>query len=137
MSEVKPVHEMLGCFANVWIRQKHFERAGVIIPGHKHNYDHLSILASGKVEINADGVITEHEGAKFLVIRKDVVHTVKALSDDVIWYCVFANRDIYGDVFDKELNDPLEEMSPNISAGKQRTNPHAISIPVDINISEI
>lgn len=123
-------HEMLGCFANVWIRQKHFKKRGMVIAGHKHNYDHLSILASGTVLVDADGVQTEHTGPKFLVIRKDVVHTIQALSDNVVWYCVFAHRDIEGNVFDPEINDPLQAMPVDQSTGIAKTNPLDISIPV-------
>ena len=38
-------HNLMGCYANVWVRQKIFTKVGEEIGGHKHKYDHLSILA--------------------------------------------------------------------------------------------
>lgn len=100
-------HDVFGCYANIWIRQKVFSKAGDISKGHKHMYDHVSLLAQGKVEVTVDGVVREFEGPRFLVIRKDRVHSIKALSDDVAWFCLFANRDVTGEVYDPEFSDPM------------------------------
>ena len=99
-------HELFGCYGNVWIRQKKFLKVGEKIRGHKHNYDHVSLLASGKVRVEVDDNVREFEGPTFLVISKDKMHTVTALTDDVLWYCIFANRDVNGEVFDPEASDP-------------------------------
>ena len=106
-------HDLLGCYANVWIRQKHFQVVGEEIGGHTHKYDHVSLLAKGKVRIRVeqeDGTdkIKEFEAPTFLVIKADRVHNVTALTDDVLWYCVFANRDINGEVYDAEKNCPVD-----------------------------
>lgn len=45
------------------------------------------------------------------LILKDKIHNVTALTDDVVWYCVFAHRDINGDVYDAELNVPYDKQS--------------------------
>ena len=44
-----------------------------------------------------------------IVIRKEKEHKIIALEDEVIYYCVFALRDIDGDVTDvfDEENSPL------------------------------
>ena len=34
----------------------------------------------------------------FIIIDKDKKHKVTALEDDTIWYCVFALRDVDGDI---------------------------------------
>lgn len=59
---------------------------------HKHNYDHLSILAKGHVIVIADGVSTEYVAPACINIKKDVTHEIHAL-DDVIWYCIHATSE--------------------------------------------
>lgn len=107
-------NQMVGVYANIWIRQKVFTEIGEVIGGHKHNYDHVSLLATGSVEVEVDGAVSRFDAPTFLVIRKDKVHNVKSLTEKVIWYCVFASRDINGEVYDPELSDPLDPMSATI-----------------------
>ena len=97
-------HNLLGCYANVWVRQKIFTKVGEEIGGHKHKYDHLSILAKGEVQLRVGEEIKVFKAPTFIVIPKDRVHNVTALTDDVLWYCVFAHRDITGEVFDPDIN---------------------------------
>ena len=97
-------HNLLGCYANVWVRQKIFTKVGEEIGGHKHKYDHLSILAKGEVQLRVDDQVKVFHAPTFIVIPKDRVHNVTALTDDVLWYCVFAHRDINGEVFDPDIN---------------------------------
>lgn len=97
-------HNLLGCYANVWVRQKIFTKVGEEIGGHKHKYDHLSILAKGEVQLRVGEEIKVFKAPTFIVIPKDRVHNVTALTDDVLWYCVFAHRDINGEVFDPDIN---------------------------------
>lgn len=104
-------HELLGCYANIWIRQKKFSAINETIGGHKHKYDHVSLLTSGKVKVEVDGFEKEFTAPTFIVIEKDKIHNVTALTDDVVWYCVFAHRDINGDVYDAELNVPYDKQS--------------------------
>lgn len=108
---MKNVHDLLGCYANIWIRQKKFEKAGQTIGGHKHKYDHVSLLSSGTVEVKVDNITKTFTAPTFIVIRKDKIHDVTSLTDDVLWYCIFANRDIEGEVYDPELNCPLDKES--------------------------
>ncbi len=110
-AETDDRHDLLGCYANIWIRQKKFLTKGQMIGGHTHRYDHMSLLASGKVKVEANGVEHEYEAPAFLIIRKDVVHNVTALSEGVVWFCLFANRDVEGEVYDPEVNDPLYDSS--------------------------
>lgn len=107
-------NEMVGVYANMWIRQKVFTEIGEVIGGHKHNYDHVSLLATGSVEVEVDGVVRQFDAPTFLVIRKDKVHNVKALTENVTWFCVFASRDINGEVYDPELSDPFDYRSATI-----------------------
>lgn len=61
--------------------------AGMVLVQHKHQYDHLSVLASGVVELEVDGVRVVHEGPKLMVIKAGSHHAVKALTD-AVWFCI-------------------------------------------------
>jgi hypothetical protein len=94
------LHE-LGYFGNIWVRQNLLENVGDIHPGHKHNFDHVSLLASGRVEVTVDGYPPkEFTAPTFIVIKKEHHHTFKALENNTLWYCVFALRDVNGDLTD-------------------------------------
>lgn len=93
-------HE-LGYFGNIWVRQNYFEKSGDAHPGHKHNFDHVSLLASGKVRVTVEGFPPkEFTAPTFIVIKKEHNHHFEALEDGTLWYCVFALRDIDGKVTD-------------------------------------
>ena len=94
------IHE-LGYFGNIWVRQNLLEKTGDSHPGHKHNFDHVSLLTSGKVRVTIKGYPPkEFTAPTFIVIKKEHTHTFEALADNTLWYCVFALRDINGDVTD-------------------------------------
>jgi len=96
----KKQHE-LGYIGNIWVRQNVLEKAGDVSMGHKHLFDHVTLLARGKVEVLVDGYAPrEFESPAFITIKKEYAHKFTALTDDVLWYCVFAIRDIDGQVTD-------------------------------------
>lgn len=66
--------------------------AGEILVQHKHNFDHLSILATGSVELLADGVKTvlnADQQPVCLNIAAGKHHGIKALTDG-FWFCIHA-----------------------------------------------
>lgn len=90
--------EELGFVGNIWVRQNYMEKAGDILGGHAHTHDHVSLLTSGKVTVKVgDYEPKEFTAPTFIVIRKGLRHTITALEDNTVWYCVFAMRDIDGD----------------------------------------
>lgn len=103
----------LGYFGNIWVRQNILEKAGDTNGGgHKHKFDHVSLLAKGKVIVEIEGhPPKEFTAPTFIVIRKEHDHKFTALEDDTIWYCVFALRDLDGEpideLFDPEIHDPM------------------------------
>lgn len=98
-------------------------KAGQILVQHKHAHDHLSILASGKVEMLVDGVRSEITGPVCVTIRAGRYHGIKALTD-VAWYCIHATDCIDPEHVDEVIvtsdSDP-EEIGPLID-GLQRPN---------------
>ena len=91
----------LGCVANLFSRMMHFERVGDIEIGHTHQFDHLTLLASGKLQITVDGKATEFTAPQMIYIHKDKVHELVALMDNTVAYCIHALRD-------KENNEILD-----------------------------
>lgn len=58
------------------------------VESHKHAYDHLSILCSGIVIVEADGIQTIHYSPDVLTIKAGVVHKVIAVNGPAVWACV-------------------------------------------------
>ena len=92
----------LGYFGNIWVRSHHYKQAGDTNDGgHRHHFDHVTLLAKGSIRVEVEGFEPkEFTAPTFIVIKKDHKHNITALVDDVVYYCVFALRDIDGEVTD-------------------------------------
>lgn len=107
----------LGCVANLFSRMMHFAKAGDIEMGHTHQFDHLTLLAKGKLQVTVDGVASEFTAPHMIYIHKDKVHVLKALTDETVAYCIHALRDKEtGDILDPSMIpagvDPLSVSQP-------------------------
>jgi quercetin dioxygenase-like cupin family protein len=87
-----PVSNM-ACFGNLWLRQMHFVNAGDQNDGHQHNFDHVTLLAKGSVEVDVEGSKSTFSAPQMIVIVAGKKHFMKALEDDTVAYCVHALRD--------------------------------------------
>ena len=76
--------------------------AGSILVQHKHKHDHLSILASGSVELVVDGVKSVIHAPTCITIEANKHHGVKSLTD-VVWYCIHATECTDTDEIDEVL----------------------------------
>ena len=65
---------------------------GVVLTQHIHPHAHLSILAKGRVIVEAGTLKQEFEAPACLTIAEGVEHRVQAL-EDAIWYCIHATAD--------------------------------------------
>jgi len=91
----------LGYFGNIWVRQNVLELVGEAHDGHEHKFDHVTLLVSGKVSIEIFGEQPkEFTAPTFIVIRKEHRHKITALTDGTVYYCVFALRDLDGEVME-------------------------------------
>lgn len=108
----------IGCVANLFSRMMHFKHAGDIEIGHTHQFDHLTLLAKGKLKVTVDGVATEFTAPHMIYIRADKVHELVALADETVAYCIHALRD-------KENNEILDPSM--IPAG---VNPLSMAGPI-------
>jgi quercetin dioxygenase-like cupin family protein len=76
--------------------------AGYVLVQHKHKFDHLSVLASGIVVLDADGFRSEVKGPCCLNIKAGIHHGVKAVTD-AVWYCIHASNEDSPEAADSEL----------------------------------
>ena len=64
---------------------------------HIHEYDHLSILGSGRVMVVTDEQVKEFTAPACILIKAGKEHAIVALEDS-IWFCIHAIE--YADVDD-------------------------------------
>lgn len=76
--------------------------AGHFATTHAHEYDHLSILASGYAKVEVDGVFTEYRAPACINIAAGKHHQVIALTD-IVWFCIHATEETDPDKLDEVL----------------------------------
>ena len=82
----------LACVSNLWLRQMSFLKAGDQIEGHTHNFDHVTLLAKGSVEVDVEGQKSIFKAPQMIYIIAGKSHYLTALEDDTLAYCVHALR---------------------------------------------
>lgn len=61
--------------------------AGQEVMQHRHNFDHLSVLASGRVLLAVDGVSKVLQGPACVVITAGKSHKITSMTD-AVWFCI-------------------------------------------------
>ena len=64
--------------------------AGSVAVTHSHRYDHLSILATGRVVLTTNGTPTEYIAPACINICAGVHHQIESLEPSV-WFCIHAS----------------------------------------------
>lgn len=94
----------MGMYGNVFIREIIMRVRGQILPGHRHNHDHVTFVGQGriraKIKSPTDGQVRVKEFAApaWFEVPADADHEFTALTDECKCYCVFALRDADGAV---------------------------------------
>lgn len=83
----------ISCVSNVFIKQMHFQFAGDREEGHSHLFDHVTLLASGKLRLTALGKSTEFTAPHHIFIKAGVVHELEALEDNTVVHCIHGIRE--------------------------------------------
>ena len=65
--------------------------ADYILLHHRHKFDHLSVLASGSIELIVNGERKVIHAPACLTITSNVHHGARTLTD-VVWYCIHATE---------------------------------------------
>lgn len=83
----------LGCVANLFSRMMVFKNIGDTEIGHTHQFDHLTLLASGSLRVTVEGKTTEFSAPHMIYIRADKEHELVATQANTVAYCIHALRD--------------------------------------------
>lgn len=88
---------------NIFIRPMKFEKAGNKVDGHKHNFDHTTVVFRGGVHVKAklpSGQVIERDfmAPSHFLVKAEVEHEITALADDSEAWCVYSHRTPQGDV---------------------------------------
>jgi hypothetical protein len=127
-------YDELGYFGNIWVRANILKKAGDTNGGgHKHHFDHVSLLVRGSVRLDVDGYPSKvFTAPRFIVVKKELKHRFTALEDDTVYYCVFALRDVDGNVTDiySGDNSPYgsiddEDVIKNLKVLEDKTTNHS------------
>lgn len=89
-----------GSAAGLYTKGMYF-RAGEVMPGHLHVYDHPTLFACGKFEVEVEGIkqivdATQH--GQIMLIRKDKRHQITALTDGARAFCIHVVKDADGEI---------------------------------------
>lgn len=76
--------------SGVYSREMRFPK-GWFVESHKHCFDHMSILAQGKVKLIVNDEEFIYEAPYVLNIKKDTQHRIEALEDSV-WFCIHVTQ---------------------------------------------
>jgi len=92
---------------NIFIREMAFLKAGEVIDGHAHNFDHTTYVARGTLKIeslNVDGSVKQSavksakDGHNWVLIKAGVLHRLTALEDGSMGHCIYAHRNPQGEI---------------------------------------
>ena len=87
MPEIK-----LAVIANVWIKLMTFKNPGDYAPGHKHIFNHASLLTAGSVVVEVDRKKKTFRAPAIIYIEKDKEHNIIALEPNTVVSCIHALR---------------------------------------------
>jgi quercetin dioxygenase-like cupin family protein len=96
--------------SNVYSRLMHFLKKGDVENGHKHTYDHATLVSSGSVLVEVlDEFTKEPISSKTFIspsmvfIHKDKIHRLTALEDNTVCSCIHAIRTIDEEIVDSDF----------------------------------
>lgn len=97
-----PAIEEMGFVGNVWVRKHFYENKGDVFVGHKHFHDHILLVMEGAVMLQVEGTeqASIHRAPTYVPIFKNFRHQLTAEEDGTVVWCVFALRDLDGNVTD-------------------------------------
>lgn len=88
---------------NIFIRPNPLTKAGDVVQGHAHNFDHTTIVFKGAIRVKrtlTDGSeqVQDFAAPAHCMIVAGVEHEITALVDDTVFWCVYSHREPQGDV---------------------------------------
>jgi quercetin dioxygenase-like cupin family protein len=93
----------LAFVSHIFTRLMHFKNAGDTEQGHKHDFDHVTLLSSGGLEVTVDEHVTTFVAPHLIFIHKDKEHKLVALEDNTVACCIHGIKDSSGDFVDQDM----------------------------------
>lgn len=98
---------------NVYVKEMRFSEANQTYCGHHHDYDHVTMVASGKVSVkfaaipekNIPEEVREYTAVSTFVTRSFREHEITALTPDTVVCCIHAVRDKNGEIIVPEYSE--------------------------------
>ena len=84
----------LNAEGGLWVRQLHFVHATDVHIGHLHSHDHVTLLATGSLQVTVDGVSQTFNAPHIILITKGKHHDLQAMVDGTVAYCVAPIADV-------------------------------------------
>ncbi len=90
--------------SNVYTRMMHFVKKGDVEMGHKHTFDHATLVSSGSVlyEVLSDTGEVEYfktfTAPDMVFVDKDKFHRITSLEDNTVCGCIHALRTVGDDI---------------------------------------
>jgi len=78
---------------NVFVKMMHLKAIGDVHAGHAHEFDHITLLATGSVKMKHDNGEQEFTAPQLIVTPKGITHEFSAITNDVLLCCIHAIRD--------------------------------------------
>ena len=109
--------------SNIYNRLMHFRNKGDVENGHKHTFDHGTLVSSGSVlyeVINDNGDVIASKifvAPNMVFVDKDRFHRITALEDNTVCACIHAVK-----TMDDELLDPDFLIEPIVWEGHGHMN---------------
>jgi len=78
---------------NVFVKMHLFNNAGDTHEGHAHAFDHITLLATGSVNMVHDNGQAEYKAPHLIVTPKGIKHQFTALEPNTVFCCIHAIRE--------------------------------------------
>lgn len=116
-SDAPEAETSITCIGNVFTKMMKFHNAGDTMHGHKHAYDHPTLLAKGKLEVDYQGNKTVFTAPTVIYIKANTLHQLTALEDDTLAFCIhpLRDKDNPGDILSND-NIPMGINPLNLAA---------------------
>lgn len=98
---------------NVYVKEMRFTESNQTYCGHHHDYDHVTMVAAGKVRVKFAAIpeagieeeVKEYNAVSTFVTRSFREHEITALTPDTVVCCIHAIRDVNGEIIVPEIDE--------------------------------
>ena len=106
----QPVSVEIKLTDDLFIKTAVVADAGTVVPTHAHTYDHVTLLAYGRMRVEAGGeLLGDFTGPTGILIRAGTKHTMTTLTSGVVFACIHALHGTDGVEIDEMHELELED----------------------------